>query len=107
MSVVVNASNSTFQAEVLDSNQPVLVDFWAPWCGHCTRLSPVIDEVAEELGDAIKVVKVNVDANRELATQYNIKSLPSMLIFKAGKVEETLMGFMPKATLLTKVQARL
>jgi len=107
MSVVVNASNGTFQEEVLDSNLPVLVDFWAPWCGHCTRLSPVIDEVAEELGDAIKVVKVNVDANRELATQYNIKSLPSMLIFKAGKVEETLMGFMPKATLLTKVQARL
>jgi len=107
MSVVVNASNGTFQEEVLDSNLPVLVDFWAPWCGHCTRLSPVIDEVAEELGDAIKVVKVNVDANRELATQYNIKSLPSMLIFKAGKVDETLMGFMPKGALITKVQDRL
>jgi thioredoxin 1 len=105
--MVVNASSSTFQEEVLDSQQAVLVDFWAPWCGHCSRLSPVLDEVAGELGDELKVVKVNVDDNRDLASQYNVKSLPTMLVMKAGQVGETLMGFMPKSVLLAKVKPHL
>ncbi len=107
MSIVVNASSSTFQEEVLDSKQAVLVDFWAPWCGHCARLSPVLDEVAEELGNELKVVKVNVDDNRDLASQYNVKSLPTMLVMKAGQVGETFMGYMPKSVLLAKVQSHL
>lgn len=107
MSTVVNASSSTFQEEVLDSSQAVLLDFWAPWCGHCTRLSPILDEVAGELGDQVKVVKVNVDENRDLASQYNVKSLPTLLVMKAGQVGETLMGFMPKAALIAKVKPHL
>ena len=107
MSTIVNASSSTFQGEVLDSQQAVLVDFWAPWCGHCTRLSPVLDEVAGELSDEIKVVKVNVDDNRDLANEYNVKSLPTMVVMKAGKVEGTLLGFKPKAALIAEVRSHL
>lgn len=107
MSVVVNVTNSTFKEEVLDSNQAILVDFWAPWCGYCTRLSPVLEELAEDLGDDLKVVKVNVDENRDLATKYNVKSLPTLLVMKEGQVADTLMGFMPKASLLAKVKPHL
>ncbi len=107
MSAVVNASSSAFQGEVLDSKQPVLVDFWAPWCGFCARLAPVLDDVAGELSSELKVVKVNVDENRDLASQYNVKSLPTMLVVKEGQIVDTLMGFIPKDTLIAKVRAHL
>lgn len=102
---VVNGTTENFQTEVLAANQPVLVDFWATWCGYCTRLSPVLDEIAADIGDQLKVVKVNVDENRELADQYAVRSLPTLLVFKDGKTTgEPLVGYLPKAGLLAKLK---
>lgn len=102
---VVNGTTENFQSEVLTANQPVLVDFWATWCGYCTRLSPVLDEIAVDMGDQLKVVKVNVDENRELADQYAVRSLPTLLLFKDGKTTGApLVGYSPKAGLLAKLK---
>lgn len=103
MANVANATESNFQEEVLDVSKPVLVDFWAPWCGFCTKLSPVLDEVANELGDKLKIVKVNVDENRSVTQKYGVMSLPTMILFKNGEPGEKLMGFMPKAAITAKI----
>ncbi|SMD06011.1 thioredoxin [Sporomusa malonica] len=104
MANVVNANENNFQEEVLDSAKPVLVDFWAPWCGYCTRLAPVMDELAEEMSDQIKVAKVNVDESRSLAQKYGVMSLPTMVIFKNGEQVEKMTGYIPKANIVTKVE---
>ncbi|HWR43289.1 thioredoxin [Sporomusa sp.] len=104
MANVVNANENNFQEEVLDAAKPVLVDFWAPWCGYCTRLAPVMDELAEEMGDQIKVAKVNVDESRSLAQKYGVMSLPTMVVFKNGELVEKLTGYMPKANIAAKVE---
>ena len=93
----ITLTKTNFEAEVLKSDKPVLVDFWAPWCGPCRMLAPVLAEVAAEKGDKIKVGKVNVDENPELAAQYGISGIPAMLLFKDGKVIATSVGFKPKA----------
>ena len=93
----ITLTKTNFAAEVLKSDKPVLVDFWAPWCGPCRMLAPVLAEVAAEKGDKIKVGKVNVDENPELAAQYGISGIPAMLLFKDGKVVATSVGFKPKA----------
>lgn len=103
MSSIVNTSEAAFQDDVLEAKSPVLVDFWAPWCGYCTKLSPVLDEVVAELGDKIKIVKVNVDENRAIAQKYGVMSLPTMVVFKNGEPGERLMGFMPRANLIAKL----
>ena len=95
----ITLTKTNFEAEVLKSDKPVLVDFWAPWCGPCRMLAPVLAEVAAEKGDKIKVGKVNVDENPELAAQYGISGIPAMLLFKDGKVAGTSVGFKPKAEL--------
>ena len=97
----ITLTKTNFEAEVLKSNKPVLVDFWAPWCGPCRMLAPVLAEVAVEKGDKIKVGKVNVDENPELAAQYGISGIPAMLLFKDGKVAATSVGFKPKPELET------
>ncbi|HWR05356.1 thioredoxin [Sporomusa sp.] len=104
MANVVNANENNFQEEVLDAAKPVLVDFWAPWCGYCTRLAPVMDELAEEMSDQIKVAKVNVDESRSLAQKYGVMSLPTMVVFKNGEQVEKLTGYMPKANIAAKVE---
>lgn len=85
-----------FKTEVLESTETVLVDFWAAWCGPCQMLSPIIENVAEELKDKVKVVKVNVDEAQEIAMKYNIVSIPTVVIFKAGQVVDTIIGFRQK-----------
>ena len=101
----ITLTKTNFEAEVLKSDKPVLVDFWAPWCGPCRMLAPILAEIAEEKGDKIKVGKVNVDENPELAAQYGISGIPAMLLFKDGKVAATSVGFKPKAELETFVEA--
>ena len=101
----ITLTKTNFEAEVLKSDKPVLVDFWAPWCGPCRMLAPVLAEVTAEKGDKIKVGKVNVDENPELAAQYGISGIPAMLLFKDGKVVATSVGFKPKAELEAFVEA--
>ena len=86
-----------FKTEVLESDIPVLVDFWAPWCGPCKMLGPVISQIAEEYDGKVKVGKVNVDEEEELAAKYGIQSIPTVLLFKGGEVVEQSLGFKPKA----------
>ena len=93
---VVQVSDSTFDAEVLKSNIPVLVDIWAEWCGPCRMVAPVVEEVARQYQGKIKVAKVDVDANQRIASQYRIQSIPSLYIFKNGKLVEQIVGAVPK-----------
>ena len=93
-------TEENFEEEVLNSDIPVLVDFWATWCGPCKMLSPVIAQIAEEKNGEIKVGKVNVDEEMELAAEYQVASIPTVLLFKNGEVVETSIGFKPKEQLL-------
>lgn len=98
-------TDASFDAEVLKSDKPVLVDFWAPWCGPCVQLSPVIDEIADSKAGAAKVAKVNVDENGEVAVKYRINSIPALLFFKNGEVRDQLIGRAPKADIVAKLDA--
>ena len=100
---VITITNDNFEAEVLKSDKPVLVDFWAVWCGPCKMMSPVVDEIAEE-SDAIKVGKVNVDEQMELAQKYGVMSIPTLILFKDGQVAAQTVGAQPKAAVLKMVE---
>ena len=96
MSKTLHFTDADFESEVLGSDQPVLVDFWAEWCGPCRLLTPTIEELASELGESAKVGKLNVDENSETAAKYRISSIPSVLVFRDGELVETLVGVQSK-----------
>lgn len=100
---IVHVNFSNWQNEVLLSSIPVLVDFWAEWCGPCQMMGRVLEDVAPQLSGKIKIAKVNVDEEQELAAQFHVRSIPTLLIFKDGKVEEQMVGAMNKSTLLAKL----
>ncbi len=96
MSSVEAVSTANFEEKVLKSDKTILVDFWAEWCGPCRSLAPILDEVASEMGDKAQVVKVNVDENGELAQQFGIRGIPTMIFFSKGEAAKTLVGIQPK-----------
>lgn len=95
----ININKNNFNEEVMESDKPVLMDFWAPWCGPCRQVVPLVEQIAEERAD-IKVVKVNVDEEQELATQFQIMSIPTLMVVKNGKITNRVMGARPKEQIL-------
>lgn len=102
MHIAVDKDN--FKQEVLDASSKVIVDFWAPWCGPCMMLSPIMDEIGDELKDIVKVTELNVDENQDIALQYNVSSLPTILIFEKGQVINSIIGFHQKQDYLNALK---
>lgn len=103
MSSVLNVTDSTFEQEVLKSELPVLVDFWAPWCNPCKAVAPVVEDMAKEYTGRLKVVKMNTDENPKTAQAYSIRGIPSLYLFKGQQVVEQVVGAVPKSTLATAI----
>jgi thioredoxin 1 len=101
----INLDESNFEREVTRSDKPVLVDFWAQWCGPCKLIAPLLDEIAKEKAGAIKVGKVNVDENQSLSTKFNIRAIPSLLFFKNGQLRDQVTGMTSKKDLLSRIEA--
>jgi thioredoxin 1 len=107
MSQSVAVTDQNFDTEVLQSGTPVLVDFWAAWCAPCRAIAPIVDEIAGEYPDKLKVMKVDVDNNPAIASRYGIRSIPTLLLFKDGDVVETVIGVAAKQALIQKIQAHI
>jgi len=104
-SATVTIDEANFEAEVTQSQKPVLVDFWAEWCGPCKMIAPLLDEIAREKGDAIKVGKVNIDHNQSLSLKFNVRAIPTLLFFKNGQVVDQVTGMTSKKDLIGRVEA--
>jgi len=104
---VSEVTDTNFQAEVIESEVPVLVDFWAPWCGPCRMVAPVVEEIAKERGEGLKVVKLNIDENQNVAMQFNVMSIPTLILFRNGEVAKTVIGAYPKRKLEAELEPAL
>ena len=105
MSKIMNLDEKNFEMEVIKSNQPCLVDFWAEWCGPCKTLGPILDEISTDMGSKIKIVKVNLDNSQDLAMKFSIRSIPTMLFFKGGELVDTKVGLLPKNELMDWIES--
>ena len=104
MSAALQVTDTSFKQDVLESDIPVLVDFWAPWCGPCRMVAPVVDEIAQQYEGKVKVVKLNTDENPQVASQYGIRSIPTLMIFKGGQRVDMVVGAVPKTTLANTLE---
>ena len=104
-SVVISLNESNFDREVTQGDKPVIVDFWAEWCGPCKMIAPLLDEIAREKVDTVKVAKVNVDENQSLSFKYNIRAIPALLFFKNGQLRDQVTGVTSKNDLLSRIEA--
>jgi thioredoxin 1 len=100
-------NDNNFQAEVIESETPVLVDFWAPWCGPCRMVAPVLEEIAQEKGEALKIVKLNTDENQQTAVAYEVLSIPTLILFKNGQIAKKVIGAYPKRKLEAELEPAL
>ena len=106
MAEIIEVTDANFQAEVLESDQPTLVDFWAPWCGPCRVVAPVLKEIADERDD-LRIVKLNVDENQQTAASYEVLSIPTLILFRSGQVAHKVIGAYPKAKLQSELEPAL
>jgi thioredoxin 1 len=104
---VSEVTDSNFQAEVIESDVPVLVDFWAPWCGPCRMVAPVVEEIAKERNEELKVVKLNIDENQQTAMAFNVMSIPTLILFRHGQPAKTVIGAYPKKRLEAELEPAL
>ena len=107
MGAAMHVTDASFVGDVLQSDKLVLVDFWAEWCGPCRKVAPVLEEIANELGDKVKVVKLDIDANPETARAYRVMSVPTLTLFKEGKPVQSVAGAKPKADIIRLIEAAL
>jgi len=104
---ITEVTDNNFQSEVIESDVPVLVDFWAPWCGPCRMVAPVLEEIASEKGEALKIVKLNVDDNQQTAMSYEVLSIPTLILFKNGAIAKKVVGAYPKRKLEAELEPAL
>ncbi|MBE2893685.1 thioredoxin [Spirabiliibacterium falconis] len=104
MSEVLHVTDASFEQDVLQSSTPVVLDFWAPWCGPCKMIAPILDEIAAELDGKVKIAKINVDENQQVAAKFGVRSIPTLVIFKEGKAVNTQVGALPKTQLTALIE---
>ncbi|MCZ6703933.1 MAG: thioredoxin [Ignavibacteria bacterium] len=102
---LITITDDNFKEEVLDSDKPVLIDFWAVWCGPCKMIAPIVEELAVEFEGKVKIGKLDVDSNQQTSINYGVRSIPTLLIFKDGEVKETIIGAVPKANMVEKLNS--
>lgn len=103
MGQVLQVTDASFEADVLKSDVPVLIDFWAPWCGPCRAIAPLVEELAGEYAGKVKIAKMNVDDNPQVPSRYGVRSIPNLLLFKGGQVKDQIVGAVPKSTLVKAI----